>query len=414
MAQEEKTLTKTPQELVHIKHEISATQYKYWFILIKIFQDFLLSGVKSDEKGFYSIPISEIEKLMGYEISRKYLKEDLFSLTSTGIAFNYLEKNGEKVFYGASFLSEFKLFSKTLKFRLPSFIQDVLEGNSDIKKMFLIMDWNIFNSFSGKYEAIIYKLCKDYVGVGRTPYFTVKDYRDYIGLDEKEYNQFFRLKEWTLSKPIKNINNNEISDILVEVVLKKQGRNVVGLHFEVKYKPNSKIPKITTIETSPAFEHSLIYFNFQKQREYLEKYSQDEIKAIIDYVNNQHKQGKIKNLSGFYAKAFDNGWGLENFKVEQEENRKKEELKKQKKAEKDLEKQKEMEEKANKEAIIKKFYQLSEQEQLERIQYVIKNSAPILSKKLKDNFERFGLAILEESRLFYAEYHRLIEKTNNV
>ncbi|STZ82967.1 replication initiation protein [Moraxella equi] len=362
---------KTPQELIHIKHAISERQYKYWFILIKVFQEFLLNDIKPNEKGFYSVPVAEINKMMGYEVKKQHLKDDLTALTTTGIAFNYLEKNGKEVFYGASFLSEFKLYSKTLKFRLPSFIQDVLEGNEDIKKMFLVMDWNIFNSFNGKYEAIIYKLCKDYIGFGKTKYFTIEAYRDYIGLKDDEYNEFKALNRWTISKPIENINNNELSDIIVRVEFKKQGRKVIGLHFQMEYKRDIPFEKLTP-ETNPVFEKSLITITPIKQQEYLQKYSEDQIKAIVDYVNAQNEQGKIKNLGAYYHKAFLNGWGLENFEAEQKAKAEEEERKRQAKAkrEAELKAQREAEEKIRKEEEFKNycidlFFKLSKEEQKE-------------------------------------------------
>lgn len=307
--------TKTPQELIHIKHSISAVQYKYWFILIKIFQEYLLSGVEPDNKGFYSVPIAELEKLMGYEIKRKDLKSDLFSLSGTAIAFNYIKKNGEKVFYGASFLPEFEVYSKTVKFILPSFIKSILLGESEYKKMFLIMDWNIFNSFNGKYEAIIYKLCKDYLGFGKTKYMSIETYRDYIGLKDDEYKEFKALNRRAISEPIENINKNELSDIFVTVKFKRENRKIVGLYFEVEPKDKTPILDIPPLEPNPAFEKSLIPINPQKQIEYLQKYSEAQIMAIIDYVNAQNEQGKIKNLGAYYHKAFLNGWGLENFEA---------------------------------------------------------------------------------------------------
>lgn len=309
--------TQTPQEFIHIKHDISAVQYKYWFILIKVFQEYLSSGVEPDNKGFYSVSITELEKLIGYEIKTKDLKSDLFSLSGTAIAFNYIKKNGEKVFYGASFLPEFEVYSKTVKFILPSFIKSILLGESEYKKMFLIMDWSIFNSFNGKYEAIIYKLCKDYLGFGKTKYFTIKEYRDYIGLKDNEYKEFKALNRRAISEPIENINKNELSDIFIKVEFKKQGRKVLGFHFEIKPKNKTPILDIVPLEPNPVFEKSLIPINPQKQVEYLQKYSDEQIKFIIEYVNAQNEQGKIKNLGAYYHQAFANGYGLENFEAEQ-------------------------------------------------------------------------------------------------
>ena len=59
-----------------------------------------------------------------------------------------------------------------------------MKGLDDAKAIFHLLHWEIFSSFNGKYEAILYKLCKDYVGVQRTPYMSIDDFRHYIGLQD--------------------------------------------------------------------------------------------------------------------------------------------------------------------------------------------------------------------------------------
>lgn len=381
---------KTPQELVHIKHNISAVQYKYWFILIKIFQEFLSSGVEPDKDGFYSVPIAELEKMMGYDLRRKYLKDDLFALSGTAIAFNYLEKNGKEVFYGASFLPEFKVYSKTLKFILPSFIKNILMGDEEIKKMFLVMDWNIFNSFNGKYEAIIYKLCKDYIGVGKTKYFTIEAYRDYIGLKDDEYISTDDFTKRCLRNPVKKINENELSDIIITIVYKKQGRKLIGLHFEMEYKKDKPVLEIAPLEPNPAFEKCLIPINPQKQIEYLTRYSEEQIKAIINYVNAQNEQKEIKNLGGYYAKAFENGWGLDNWEAEQKAKAEEEEKKRQEKAKREAKrkaeqeaKEREEQEKAERERCFAVFEALPIEEQEAILDQVEAETMPFMANLFK-------------------------------
>lgn len=339
--QDKKSLTKTPQELVHIKHSISARQYKYWFLLLKTYKELLENGAEKDEKGFYSVSLSHITSLMGYEPVKKELKADLEALRQQPIIINYLEKDGKPVTHGMGFISEWKVTSTKIAFRLPSFVEDVLKGDLEAQKMFLLMNWDIFNSFGGKYEAIIYKLCKDYMGVGRTPYFTVEEYRDYIGLKENEYKQFFRLNEWTLSKPIKNINDSEMSDILVKVILEKKGVKVIGLHFEMQYKPTTPVLEITQIEPNPAFKKSLITIPINKQLEYLKQFSEEQIKAIInranDYVEKLQADGKKASVGAIYNKAFAESWGLDNWEAEQKAKAEEEERKRQEKAKREAE-----------------------------------------------------------------------------
>lgn len=350
MSSKKNQLTKTPQEFVHIQHNISARQYKYWFLLLKACKEYLENGTEKDNKGFFYISLDSIANLMGYEPVKKELKKDLEALRQQPIIINYLEKNGKPVTHGMGFISEWKVSSTKIAFKLPSFIEDVLKGDLEAKQMFLLLNWEIFNSFSGKYEAIIYKLCKDYIGVGRTPYFTIEEYRNYIGLNDNEYKQFFELNRWTLTRPIENINNNELSDISIKVEFDKQGRKVLGLHFEMELKKNTPLLEIAPIEPNPAFKKSLITIPLHKQLEYLGQFSEDQIRAIIDrtndYIEKLKADGKKVSIGAIYNKAFNESWGLDNWEAEQKAKVEEEERKRKEKAEMEAKIKAEQEEKA--------------------------------------------------------------------
>lgn len=397
--QDKKPLTRTPQELVHIKHSISARQYKYWFLLLKAYKELIEANTQADKDGFYSVSLSDISILMGYEPVKKELKSDLEALRQQPIIINYLEKDGKPVTHGMGFLSEWKVSSTKISFKLPSFIEKVVQGNLEAKQMFLLLNWDIFNSFGGKYEAIIYKLCKDYIGVGRTPYFTVEEYRDYIGLKENEYKQFFRLNEWTLTKPIKNINDNEMSDILVRVVLEKKGVKVIGLHFEMEYKATTPVLEIAPLEPNPAFEKSLITIPPNKQLEYLGQFSEDQIKAIIDrangYIDKLKAYGKKASVGAIYNKAFLESWGLDNWEAEQKAKAEEEERERQAKAEREAElkaqkeaEERERQERAERERCFAVFEALPKDEQeaiLDEIEQTIKQTIPFFLTGFKED-----------------------------
>lgn len=397
--QDKKPLTRTPQELVHIKHSISARQYKYWFLLLKAYKELIEANTQADKDGFYSVSLSDISILMGYEPVKKELKSDLEALRQQPIIINYLEKDGKPVTHGMGFLSEWKVSSTKISFKLPSFIEKVVQGDLEAKQMFLLLNWDIFNSFGGKYEAIIYKLCKDYIGVGRTPYFTIEEYRDYIGLKENEYKQFFRLNEWTLTKPIKNINDNEMSDILVKVVLEKKGVKVIGLHFEMEYKATTPVLEIAPLEPNPAFEKSLITIPPNKQLEYLGQFSEDQIKAIIDrangYIDKLKADGKKASIGAIYNKAFLESWGLDNWEAEQKAKAEADEKKRQEKAKKEAEEkakkeaeERERQERAERERCFSVFEALPQDEQeaiLDEIEQTIKQTIPFFLTGFKED-----------------------------
>ena len=397
--QDKKPLTRTPQELVHIKHSISARQYKYWFLLLKAYKELIEASTQADKDGFYSVSLSDISNLMGYEPVKKELKADLEALRQQPIIINYLEKDGKPVTHGMGFLSEWKVSSTKISFKLPSFIEKVVQGDLEAKQMFLLLNWDIFNSFGGKYEAIIYKLCKDYIGVGRTPYFTVAEYRDYIGLKENEYKQFFELNRWAISKPIKNINDNEMSDILVKVVLEKKGVKVIGLHFEMEYKATTPVLEIAPLEPNPSFEKSLITIPPNKQLEYLGQFSEEQIKAIIDrangYIDKLKADGKKASVGAIYNKAFLESWGLDNWEAEQKAKAEEEERKRQAKAEREAElkaqkeaEERERQERAERERCFSVFEALPRDEQeaiLDEIEQTIKQTIPFFLTGFKED-----------------------------
>lgn len=373
---------KTSQALVHVKHSITINQYKYWFLFLKNYKDALEKDVlEFDDEGFFFIRLSEIEKMMGYEISKKFLKKDLESLRQEPIVLNYLEKDGKPSTKGSGFLSEWKIKGSRIGFRLPSFVLNVLKGDKDATEMFLLINWNIFNSFAGKYEAIIYKLCLDYMGMdqilgyGKTPQMTIDSYREYIGLEKNEYPLFKELNRWTITKPITNINSNELSDIEVEVHYINQGRKVTGLFFTAKYKegrrPAIRIEQIVgeqninssnintnadapaATEKHPAFDGLRIELSPRKIKSYLNKYSEDQIRSIIEraneYLDQSVGQGKnIENIAGVYYKALDEGWDSDR-------------IEKRKKAENEAAKKAEAKAEAKKLALKKKIEEAEEQ-----------------------------------------------------
>ena len=105
------------------------------------------------------------------------------------MAINFLEKDGVKAKYGAGFISEWTISTNRIGYKFPLFLELVMTDDEEAKKIFQLLNLDIFNSFSGKYEAIIYKLCKDYIGIERTPYMTIAKYREYVGLDQNDYSE---------------------------------------------------------------------------------------------------------------------------------------------------------------------------------------------------------------------------------
>jgi hypothetical protein len=305
---------KTPQSIVHIRHTVSLRQYKYWVLLLRFYREFFELNEKPDDDGLYSVPIAKISDYMGYEPMKTELKADFNALRSEPITINFLDKDGKKAIHGMGFISEWKITSKTIAFKIPSFIEKVMRGDEEAARIFQLLNWSIFNSFNGKYEAIIYKLCKDYIGIGRTPYMTIAEYREYIGLKENEYTSTDDFNKRCIKNPIKFINENEISDIDVSVEYKRTGRKVDGLYFKAKERKQTSLP-MPKFEPHKAFALAKVAISIQDQHKYLEVMPAEEIQATIqranEYAESIKAKGQKVQIAAIYHKAFLERWGVQ-------------------------------------------------------------------------------------------------------
>jgi hypothetical protein len=302
---------KAPQSIVHIAHTPTLRQYKLWILLLDDANNQRLAGVEPDAKGFYRVQKSMIDEAIGYEDKKTYLEHELEKLRREPIVLSYLEKGGEAVKHGMGFVSEWKVYSKTIAVKFPSMVEEAMRGLEQPRAMFQLINWEIFNKFTGKYEAIIYKLCRDYVGKGATPYMTIEEFREYAGLKEGEYPTFKRLSEYVLKNPIDRINSSVFSDIEVSMNTIRQGRFVVGLRFNVKRKYQTSLP-IEDIEENPAFQFAKVAISPTMQTEYLALRDPKEIEACIargnEYGEDLSKKGKKPDYGAIYAKAIKQGW----------------------------------------------------------------------------------------------------------
>jgi hypothetical protein len=302
---------KAPQSVIHIKHSITLRQYKVWLVILQKYREFYESGNHCDDDGLFSFSKSELDNVLGYEIKKDVLKSEFEKIRREPIILNYLEKDKTPVTHGMGFISEWKVSSKTIKFKLPSFLENVMKGLDQPRAMFQLLNWQIFNHFSGKYEAIIYKLCRDYVGVKNTPYMTIEEFRGYVGLKEGEHEEYKNLNRRVIEMPVNRINESELSDIFIETIYKKSGRKVLGLYFVVSKKNQTTIP-FPELEQNEAFRFAKVHIEASMQMEYLALRKPEEIELCIEraneYGDGEATKGKEPNYGAIYRKAITEGW----------------------------------------------------------------------------------------------------------
>lgn len=300
---------RTPQELVHIKHTITIRQYKYWIIMVRLYREAHELGLTADADQYYRVKYTDLERYMGYVPKKSELRQDLEALRKEAIIYNVLTKDKKPIQRGTGFINEWEVTSSSFGFKLPTFLTDIVKSLDFNNRMFLQLNWDIFSSFSGKYEAIIWKLCKDYVGVPCTPEMSIASFREYCGLREGEYQEFKDLNKYIISGPVKRLNDNNLADILVEPVMKKEGRRVVSLYFRVQPKRQT----VLDFGDDPAFRFARVQFPLADQKRYLSSLSAEEVELCVEraneYADELEKKGEPVNIGGLYRKAIEGNWG---------------------------------------------------------------------------------------------------------
>ncbi|MCL6059553.1 replication initiation protein [Neisseria meningitidis] len=354
-------LDKTPQALIHIKHSMTELQYKLWYLMLKNTKKLLEQGISVDEDGYFWFELDDLFTAIGYRIPKKILKKDLEAIRIEPMILNYLQKDGNPATKGQGYISEWDTQHDRLGYKFPTVISKALLSEES-NKMFLLMDWQVFNAFKGKYEGIIYKLCKDYEHVRRTPYFPLEHFRGYMGFEETEYLDFRRLNNKVLKPSIEAINKSEKADLIIQSEFKREGRKVVGLHFTIAPRFENK-PEVSNEpededKVQSAFSEARIEPN-NTLIKFLKTLSVEQfqfcIKAANGFVDSELIKGKTVNIGAIYNMALKENWGEDLMKaaikkeaarLKQEEDRKQQELAEQEK-QKQLDAEKKIADKEN-------------------------------------------------------------------
>lgn len=303
-------IIKTPQELVHIKHKISLLQYKYWVLMLRAYRDEYVKSGNVGESYCYLSMESLVEQL-GYTPKKRDIEEDLEAIRTEPIIFNVLEKDKQQAKTGQGFISLWSVSTKRIGVVFPPILRAAVENLDSRQSIFHLLNWSIFNSFTGKYEAILYKLCKDYVGVGRTKYMTLDAFRQYMGVPADEYQDFKRLSQWVISGPMKKINASDVSDIEISSEFDRVSRRVVGLFFVVKAKKQA----LLDFGCDPAFRFAKVTIAQEQQRKYIEQLGSDLVASCLqranEYAEAQEGKGVPVDYGAIYRTAITENWGQE-------------------------------------------------------------------------------------------------------
>lgn len=92
--------------------------------------------------------------------------------------------------------------------------------------------------FTSKFALILYENCLRYIKVGKTKLFPLETFRSIMGISDNKYKIFRDFNSRVLKPAIGQVNT--LSDLKVEVILKRINRKVVAIQFLVSRKISDK------------------------------------------------------------------------------------------------------------------------------------------------------------------------------
>lgn len=232
-------------------------------------------------------------------------KESARKLTNINVEWDYLREDTERVWGVSNIISEIEYVTNGIvAFSFPRRIREFMATQEHRG----LVNMQVQKKFTMSYALSLYENTTIYRVAGSTPKFSVKELKTLLVVDDEEnttYKLFKHFNNKIIAPAVKEIN--EVSDIMIEAIFYKNGRNVEQISFNVAVKPQSFLDFDETPNISSLHER-LVSFgcNPKVALDIIEKYESEYILGNLDYVENQilSPSGKeIRNPMGFFMDA---------------------------------------------------------------------------------------------------------------
>ena len=334
-------------------------------------------------------------------------KESARKLTSISVEWDYLREDTERVWGVSNIISEIEYVTNGIvAFSFPRRIREFM-SNQEHRGL---VSMKVQKQFTMSYALSLYENATIYRQNGSTPNFTVSELKTLLVVNDEEnptYKPFKHFNNKIIIPAVKEIN--ELSDILIEPIYYKNGRNIEFISFTVAVKPQSfldfdDVPNITSLHDR------LVQFgcNPKVALNIIEKHDIEYILGNLDYVESQlvATSGKeIRNPMGFFMDAL-----AKDYRTKEPEIVKKAREKREADAKKKIEDERLMFEERNKlaeenrlrrESVKLRYEALSEDDKVyiqESFLVAMKETNKLVAKKFKDS----GLKSTMVSSMFYS------------
>jgi Initiator Replication protein len=220
---------------VQITNSITLLQRRAWNILLARAYDDMPSSDR------YQMRVRDLIELLDYNSNDDaHLKEALEKLTTTAVRWNILRKDQSSEWGVFPLLAGAVIKQGVLTYAFSPFLKERLHN----PRMYARISLSFQNKFQSKHALALYELCLDYFdfdrAYGETPYISVSQFRELMGVTDDEYQSFARLNEKVIKKAV--IEINALSDLAVTVRFERKMRKIDALKFCVNRRTEMVLP----------------------------------------------------------------------------------------------------------------------------------------------------------------------------
>ncbi len=217
----------------------------------------------------HRIRVKELAEVVGFDSNdRKCLQDALLGLMKTVFKWNVIKKKGVETDWDACVM----IYKASMKGAWCTYCYSPdLREKLYQPQIYAQINMSIQRNFTSGYALALYENCLSYRGAGETPWWSIQEVRQVLGLGDSAFYQEYRVLNRKVLKPaLKQVNDT--SDILLELApVRRERRRIVALKFLIRDNPQGQLFRPGETERSEEVAHPLFLEEEDKTKAFRER-----------------------------------------------------------------------------------------------------------------------------------------------
>jgi hypothetical protein len=217
---------------VHVKGPLTLLQRKISnVLLLNAYED-----LPDAEIFEHQIRLGTLAQAAGFDSNDvQTLREALEALVDVKIKWNILDTDGEEEWGVSTFLAQAVTKKGVCRYAYAPDLRRKLYN----PEIYARINLSVQERFGSGYALALYENCVRFRRVGTTGWITLERWRDLLGVEEGQYEQFKYFNRDVLKPAVREVNR--YSDIRVKMETKRESRRIVALKFTVSENPQLRL-----------------------------------------------------------------------------------------------------------------------------------------------------------------------------